>query len=93
MSDSFASANGPSVAVTTPFVSRTVLAWLPSASPAWKTSSPDSVSSLSRFLMNSIISTIHWRGLTSTMPSALPNIITMYFTGFSFERRPWSGAF
>lgn len=82
MSDSFASANGPSVAMGTPFSRLTTFAVLPSARPAWNTSSPDSVRSLSIWTMNPIISRIHSGEAVSIMVPASPNIMTMYFISF-----------
>src|SRR5712692_3202199 len=80
MSDSFDSAYGPSVGTGMPFWKRTVLAWLPSASPSALTSSPDFLRSSSSLPMNRIISTIHSLPMVASPSSADPNVMIMYFT-------------
>jgi hypothetical protein len=67
------------VATGSPSVKRTVLAALPSASPALKTISPESLRSTSSCCMNWIISLIHSGDFTSIISPALPNIMIMYF--------------
>ena len=63
--DSFDSANGPSVGTGIPSSITTVFAWVASASPASMTCSPDSLRSMSTWVMNSIISLIQSSDLVS----------------------------
>src|SRR5216684_1521629 len=92
MSDSLDSAYGPSVGTVMPSWKRTVLAWLPSASPSALTSSPDFLRSSSSLPMNRIISTIHSLPMVASPASADPNVMIMYFTSSLLFSAPPAGA-